>query len=50
MHRALHPQADVNKVYKPRKYGEMGIFISELFVFTNKAKLANFADDNTIYV
>ena len=26
------------------------IFINDLFFFINKAKLANFADDNTIYV
>ena len=25
------------------------IFINDLFLFINKAKLANFADDNTIY-
>ena len=25
------------------------IFINDLFLFVNKAKLADFADDNTIY-
>ena len=27
----------------------LNIFINGLFLFINKAKLANFADDNTIY-